>query len=135
MTGSPGADARRGTSDARTVVHFAAGSSLHQEQDRASDLPIHGNGPPGTFVRVGAVRVSLPTDQIVSTEIRPDGVCVGFGGMSFTGVESGMLTFARVRELWPEDRLSPARSFRMTLDPEWVASVIEHGNEVWRADR
>ena len=116
------------------VVEFASGSSLHREQDRVSHLPIHRNGPPGTFVRVaGGVRVSLPTDQIVAVDESRSGVAVGFGGMRFTGVENGRLTFLRVRDLWPEDRLSPARSWTMLLEPHWIAAVHEDGSQVWPA--
>jgi hypothetical protein len=117
--------------DAPLVVEFALGSSLVREHDRPSDLPIHRNGPPGTFVHIGTTRVSLPTDQIVSVGDVDGAAAVGFGGMRFTGVEEGQLTFERVGDLWPEHLLSPARSWRMTLDPSWVASVREHGKEVW----
>ena len=47
------------------LVVFAAGASLHQESDRRSDLPMHRNGPPGTFVHIPGWRISLPTDQVV----------------------------------------------------------------------
>ena len=113
------------------VVEFTPGSSLRREHDRASDLPIHRNGPPGTFVVLGSVRVSLPTDQIVVVDEADDSVRVGFGGMRFTGLEAGRLTFLRVRDLWPEERLSPARSWKMTLDPQWVTSIHEDGRQVW----
>lgn len=113
------------------VVEFAAGSSLHCEQDRPSQLPIHRNGPPGTFVRLGTLRISLPTDQIVRADEHDGAVVVGFGGMRFTGVQDGRITFARVRDLWPEDQLSPARSWTMTLEPGWVSSVHENGCPVW----
>ena len=117
------------------VVHFSSGSSLHREQDRESDLPIFRNGPPGTFVRLaGGVRVSLPTDQIVAIDESRGAIAVGFGGMHFTGVEDGRLTFMRVRDLWPEERLSPARSWKMTLEPHWVAAVHESGLQVWPVD-
>jgi len=117
------------------VVEFASGSSLDREQDRASDLPIVRNGPPGTFVRLtGGVRVSLPTDQIVATDDSGGAVAVGFGGMRFTGVEEGRLTFVRVRDLWPEERLSPARSWKMILERHWVAAVHEGGRQVWPVD-
>jgi hypothetical protein len=117
--------------DAPLVVEFAAGSSLLHEPDRPSDLPIHHNGPPGTFVRIGTMRVSLPTDQIVSSDDGAGAAVVGFGGMRFSGVENGKLTFERVRDLWPEHLLSPARSWRMTLEPSWVVSVYDHGSQVW----
>lgn len=113
------------------VVTFAPGSSLHREADRASHLPIHRNGPPGTFVRIEDLRVSLPTDQIIAVDETPGAVMVGFGGMRYTGVENGRLTFVRVRDLWPEERLSPARSWHMTLEPHWVTAVHENGNPVW----
>ena len=113
------------------VIEFTAGSSLEREQDRPSQLPIHRNGPPGTFVRLGALRISLPTDQIVRADERDGAVVVGFGGMHFTGVRDGRITFARVRDLWPEDQLSPARSRTMMLDPGWVTSVHENGCAVW----
>jgi hypothetical protein len=115
------------------VVQFAPGSSLRQEPDRTSDLPMHRNGPPGTFVRLAGMHISLPTDQIVAIEERDGTVRAGFGGMHFTGIEDGRLTFLRVRDLWPEERLSPARSWNMTLEPEWVASVHEQGRQVWPA--
>jgi hypothetical protein len=117
--------------DAPLVVEFAAGSSLLRERDRRSDLPMHRNGPPGTFVRIGTTRVSLPTDQIVSSSDGDGAAVVGFGGMRFTAVENGKLTFERVRDLWPEHLLSPARSWRMTLDPAWVTSVRQNGSQVW----
>jgi hypothetical protein len=117
------------------VVAFAPGSSLHRERDRASDLPIVGNGPPGTFVRlVGGLRVSLPTDQIVAIDESRGAVAVGFGGMRFTGVEDGRLAFVRVRDLWPEERLSPARSWKMTLESDWITAVHEDGLQVWPVD-
>jgi len=116
---------------APVVITFAAGSSLERESDRRSDLPIYRNGPPGTFVRLGNTRISLPTDQIVSADEISGRVSVAFGGMRFTGVEEGRLTFVRERELHPEEQLSPARSFRMTLAPEWVASIHQDGRDVW----
>ena len=113
------------------IVAFAAGSSLVREEDRPSHFPIYRNGPPGTFVQLGTIRISLPTDQIVSIEEADGVVTVGFGGMRFTGVEDGRLTFVRVRDLWPEEQLSPARSWKMTLEPGWVAWVIADGGRVW----
>lgn len=43
--------------------------------------------------------------------------------MQFTGLENGRLVFVRVRELFPEEQLSPARSRVMRLDPQWVARI------------
>ena len=118
--------------EAPLIVEFVPGSALEREQPRASDLPIHRNGPPGTFVRIGRVRVSLPTDQIVAADDSDGRVLVGFGGMQFTGVEDGQLIFLRVRDLWPEEQLSPARSWKMILEPEWVAGVRVNGRRVWK---
>ena len=116
---------------ALVIVAFASGSSLVREEDRPSHFPIYRNGPPGTFVQLGTLRVSLPTDQIVSMEETDGAVTVGFGGMRFTGVQDDRLTFVRVRDLWPEERLSPARSWKMILEPSWVAYVIADGGQVW----
>jgi hypothetical protein len=113
------------------VIQFAAGSSLELEQDRPSQLPIYRNGPPGTFVRLGGLRISLPTDLIVHAHERDGAVVVGFGGMQFSGLDDGRMTFARVRDLWPEPQLSPARSWLMTLDPLWVSSVHENDCQLW----
>jgi hypothetical protein len=95
-------------------------------------LPIVGNGPPGTFVVFSeGLRVSLPTDQITYADDSAGHVIVGFGGMSFAGVEGEVLIFRRVRELFPEDQLSPARSHTMRLEARWVAAVSVDGRAVW----
>ena len=98
-----------------------------READRPSDLPIVRNGPPGTFVLLTGVRVSLPTDQIVEVDDTGDGVAVTFGGFRFEGVADGRLRFARVRDLRPERELSPDRSWTMLLEPAWVTMVEEDG--------
>ena len=114
------------------LIDFAARTSLHRESDRASALRIIGNGPPGTFVLFPhGLRVSLPTDQIVVAEDAGGHARVGFGGMQFVGLEEGQLVFVRVRELFPEDQLSPARSHTMRLEPTWVATVSVDGRPVW----
>ena len=77
------------------------------------------------------LRVSLPTDQIVFADDADGHVQVGFGGMRFVGCEEGRLMFVRVRELLPEDQLSPARSHKMLLDPQWVAAISVDGQSVW----
>jgi hypothetical protein len=113
------------------VVAFAAGSVLHREADRPSDLPIVRNGPPGTFVMLDGVRISLPTDQIVGAFDAGGAVTVAFGGMRFTGVAGRRLAFRRIRDLLPEEQLSPDRSWTMTLEPHWVATVHDGGRQVW----
>ena len=114
------------------LVDFAAPSTVFREVNRISALPIVGNGPPGTFVVFpNRFRMSLPTDQVVFADDTEDHARVGFGGMAFVGSEDGQLVFVRVRELHPEDRLSPARSHVMRLDARHVTAVLEHGRRVW----
>jgi hypothetical protein len=114
------------------LIEFARETRLHLEQDRPSHFRIHRNGPPGTFVVFpDGLRVSLPTDQVVLTEDSAAGARVGFGGMSFGGIEGGRLIFHRVRDLLPEEQLSPARSWTMTLEPQWVSSIHVEGRRVW----
>jgi hypothetical protein len=119
--------------DAALVITFVSPSSLHREQHRPSMLPIVGNGPPGTFVVFPEIgfRVSLPTDQIVSADDGGGYAVVSFGGMSYVGVEKGILIFTRVRELLPEGELSPARSHTMRLEACWIADVSVNGHTVW----
>jgi len=121
--------------DSPLVIAFAAPSSIVREPDRISELRIVGNGPPGTFVHFpNGLRVSLPTDQIVFADDAGGHARVGFGGMQFVGDDAGELVFVRVRELLPEDRLSPARSHTMRLAPQWVDAVLANGHRVWPAE-
>jgi hypothetical protein len=76
--------------------------------------------------------VSLPTDQIILADDADGHARVGFGGMQFIGLTEGRLAFVRVRELFPEEQLSPARSHTMLLDPRWVAAISVDGQPVWR---
>ena len=116
------------------LIEFAPGTSLYRERDLVSQLPILRNGPAGTFVvLLGGLRVSLPTDQIVSADDEAGHAQVAFGGMRFAGLDDGRLVFIRVRELHPEERLSPARSHTMTLEPGWVSSISANGRLVWPA--
>lgn len=116
------------------LVEFVRGTSLYHEGDLVSDFPILQNGPPGTFVMFpDGVRVSLPTDQIVHSDDERGAARVGFGGMSFAGMEAAGLTFYRTRELHPEEELSPDRSHTMILNPAWVASIAVAGRQVWPA--
>ena len=59
--------------------------------------------------------VPLPTDLIVFVDDTGGCARVGFGGMSFEGMEEGRLVFYRVRDLQPEGQLSPQRGREMTL--------------------
>ena len=118
------------------LIDFAAPSALLREPNRMSALPILGNGPPGTFVLFpNGYRVSLPTDQIVFADDSEGHARVGFGGMQYVGPEAGHLVFVRIRELLPEDQLSPDRSHTMRLDAHFVAVVAEFGRPVWLGER
>jgi hypothetical protein len=119
--------------DIPLLIDFATPSSIFREQNRVSALRIIGNGPPGTFVLFpDGLRVSLPTDQIVSADDAGGHARVGFGGMQFIGSEGGQLVFVRIRELLPEDRLSPDRSHRMLLDSQRVSTITVDGHPTWR---
>ena len=113
------------------VIIFAPGARLYRERDRPSHFPIHRNGPAGTFVVFDTLRVSLPTDQIVFAEETGHAVTVGFGGFRFDGNRDGSLVFTRVRDLLPEDQLSPDRSRTMTLEPSWVSAIDVDGVRAW----
>lgn len=120
------------TSDLPLLIDFVAPSSIFRERNRISPLRVIGNGPPGTFVVFPhGLRVSLPTDQIVSADDTGGHARVGFGGMHFVGAEGGQLVFRRIRELWPEDQLSPDRSFTMRLESHWVATITVDGRPAW----
>ena len=123
--------------DISVLIDFASPSSLFQERNRISMLRIIGNGPPGTFVLFPkeGMRVSLPTDQIVFADDADGHARVGFGGMQFVGPEEGHLIFVRIRELLPEDQLSPDRSHTMRLDARRVVAVAVNGRPVWPSDR
>ena len=118
------------------LIDFATPSSIFRERNRISALRIIGNGPPGTFVLFpNGLSVSLPTDQIVFADDTGGHARVGFGGMQFVGSHEGHLMFVRIRELLPEDQLSPARSHTMLLDLQRVATVSVDGRRVWPVDR
>jgi hypothetical protein len=118
--------------DIPLLIDFATPSSIFREQNRISGLRIIGNGPPGTFVLFPhGLRVSLPTDQIVFADDTGGHARVGFGGMQFAGSEEEHLVFVRIRELLPEDQLSPARSRTMRLEAQLVATVSVDGRPVW----
>ena len=114
------------------LIDFVTPSSIFREPNRVSTFRIIGNGPPGTFVIFPSrLRVSLPTDQIVFADDTRGHARVGFGGMQFVGLQDGQLKFVRIRELFPEEQLSPARSHTMLIDPQWVAAISVDGRTVW----
>jgi uncharacterized protein (DUF952 family) len=116
------------------TLDFVRGTTLLRETDRRSDLPIVRNGPPGTFVMFPAgLRVSLPTDQIVHAADDDGRARVTLGGMQFDGRVGDELRFTRVRELHPEEQLSPDRSHTMTLACEWVSTIKVDGRHAWAA--
>jgi hypothetical protein len=119
--------------DIPLLIDFAAPSSILRETDRVSMLRIVGNGPPGTFVLFpnAGVKVSLPTDQVVFVDDSGGHARVGFGGMQFRGLELGHLVFDRVRELLPDEQLSPARSHVMRVESQRVISISAHGRPIW----
>jgi hypothetical protein len=122
--------------DIPLLIDFTTPSSIFREHNRISTLRIIGNGPPGTFVLFpNGFRISLPTDQIVFANDASGYARVGFGGMQFVGSEEGTLVFVRIREVLPEDQLSPARSHTMRLDSQWVTTISVDGRAVWHTGR
>lgn len=114
------------------VVEFVKGSKIRQDEPAESPLPVLYSSPPGTYVTLPSGReIPIPTDQIVLEEQNESSLRIGLGGMSFEGVENEHLVFWRVRDLWPEEKLSPERSLKMTLHPESVKSIIWNGQRVW----
>ena len=114
------------------LVQFAPGSRIVRDPEVVPRLPIVQNGPPGTsVVFASGERVPLPTDQIVSAGDTSGAAEVAFGGMSFEGMEDGLLVFYRVRDLLPEHLLSPERGRRMTLVPGMVTTILVDGRRVW----
>ena len=114
------------------LVEFVPRTNIYREPEAISKLPIVQNGPPGTFVVFSDGRkVPLPTDQIVFADDTGGGARVGFGGMSFEGMEEGHLAFYRFRDLRPEGELSPQRGRKMTLEPQMVSSIYVDGRHVW----
>ncbi len=114
------------------LIEFVRGTSLYREPAIIPKLRIIHNGPPGTFVVFAdGARVPLPTDQIVLADDSGVAARVGFGGMSFGGMDDGRVTFHRVRDLQPEELLSPERGRKMTLAPHMIASISADGRQVW----
>ena len=119
--------------DIPLLIDFVVPSSILREPDRASTFRIIGNGPPGTFVLFPTgLKLSLPTDQIVFADDTGGHARVGFGGMQFVGADAEHLIFVRIREVLPEDQLSPARSHTMRPASQLVATVSVDGRPIWR---
>ena len=83
-------------SDVPLLIDFTTGTWVHRDREVVPKLPIVQNGPPGTSVVFSDGRkVPLPTDQIVFDDETAGRARVGFGGMSFEGIEDGSLVFYR----------------------------------------
>jgi hypothetical protein len=114
------------------LIEFVRGTRVYQQRGVAGRLPIVRNGPPSTFVVFpDGARVSLPTDQIVFADDRRGLALVGFCGMRMGAMDHGRLVFHRVKDLRPEEELSPERARRMTLQPRMVSSIAVDGHAVW----
>jgi hypothetical protein len=114
------------------IVTFVSGSRLLRESPYTPALPILKNGPPGTFIRFDdGTLVPIPTDQIVDSCEKENRAEVTFGGMMFVGIEDGELVFHRVKEMQPQELLSPQRGVRMTLSPSMVITIQAGDHYVW----
>jgi hypothetical protein len=119
-------------SESPLLIEFIAETRLQRDPDLVPKLPIVQNGPPGTrVIFADGSKVPLPTDQITFADDTTGRARVGFGGMSFEGLEDGLLVCYRVRELQPEELLSPQRGRRMTLKPDTVSAIYVDGRKVW----
>jgi hypothetical protein len=113
-------------------IEFIPGGSVIRGAVRDSTLPILRNGPPGTVLAFSSGRAfSLPSDQITQHTTEGGLTRVSFGGMKFEGPSPEGLRFRRIRDLLPEEQLSPERGFQMVLDPSIVTLIFEHGKLVW----
>jgi hypothetical protein len=114
------------------LIEFVPATHVYREAGDRPTLPILRNGPPGTFVVFPDGRkIGVPTDQIVLADDTHGAAHVGFGGMSFRGLEDGRLVFVRIRDLRSEEELSPERGRIMRLEPEMVSSILVDGRRVW----
>ena len=76
-------------------------------------------------------RINLPTDLVLAAERLDDRARVRLGGMARSAESDDALSFDRVEDLWPAERLSPERARRMRLDPArvervWLDGVVMH---------
>ena len=114
------------------LIEFVRGTKIFRESEVVPKIPIVQNGPPGTFILFpDGVKLPLPTDQITFADDSGGSARVAFGGMSAPRMEGGQLTFYRVKDLQPAEKLSPLRGRRMTLEPQMVESVFADGEIVW----
>lgn len=114
------------------VVEFVTGTSIEKEEKVESPLPILRNGLPGTFVRFpNGRKIGVPSDQVVLSEDDHGAARLGFGGMSFEGMEGEHFVFWRVKDLLPEEQLSMERGHKMLLEPAMISSIRVRGSQVW----
>jgi len=117
---------------AELVIEFAAGSGIERDAKVSPRLPIVGNGPPGTRVTFpDGWRINLPTDLVLAADRVDDRARVRLGGMAWSAEADDALSFERVADLWPAERLSPERARQMRLDPArvervWLDGVVVH---------
>jgi hypothetical protein len=98
-------------------------------------VPDRSQSAGGHVRRLSKRRPSVSVHRPNRRRRRHGRLCAGrFGGMSFTGIEHGRLILFRVRDLQPEEQLSPARSHKMTLEPHLVSSIVVNGRPVWPAE-
>ena len=113
-------------------IEFISGTKVLREPEVEGGLPVLKNGPPGTSILfLDGSQVPLPSDQIVEAIDSEGAAVVGFGGMEFTEVKDGCLHFKRVKDLWPEEKLSPERGRKMTLLTSQVQCVSSYGSVLW----
>lgn len=76
------------------------------------------------------------TSSIVNGRLSPSSQSSGMGWRArlslSTRPEMSLPVFVRIREVLPDDQLSPARSHRMLLNSKRVATVSVDGRPVWR---
>jgi hypothetical protein len=108
------------------VVEFTSGSRVHHE-----GVKLESETPSSYVVLPSGEQIEIPSDQVVLDENAKGQARVGFGGMSFEGVEDDRLVFWRVRDLLPESLLPSSTTDKLTLDPQVVSAVRVQGVQVW----
>jgi hypothetical protein len=118
--------------DVPLLIEFAPHTSLYRERELVSQLLIIRNGPAATFVVF-----STPPESVSAH--RSDHFRRRYRRLRSSGVwrdavrrigrgTPGVCTDSRTV---PEDQLSPDRSHKMLLDPQWVATIAVDGRRVW----
>jgi hypothetical protein len=114
-------------SEVPLLIEFIADTKIHRDPEVVPKLPIVQNGPPGTSVIFSdGATVPLPTDQIVFEDDTAGRARVGFGGMSFEGIEDGSLVFYRIRRWYLQSTSTLARCGRLADGPPFGARCRRH---------